>query len=79
MLQVLAVIKIQRMASLPELVHATPQGGTIHKYELTGGKSSFLRFLGCYLGSCKFCNDMEEATKFVQSIEFTDAKELQTQ
>ena len=57
------------MARLPELVHATPQGSTIHKYELSGGKSSFMRFLGCYLGSCKFCNDIEEANDFIKSIE----------
>ena len=57
------------MASLPQLVHSTAQGGTIHKYELSGGKRSFLRYLGCYLGSCKFCNDMEEASSFLESVE----------
>ncbi|AAP99935.1 Predicted protein [Prochlorococcus marinus subsp. marinus str. CCMP1375] len=60
------------MASLPELVYTTPQGGTIHKYELTGGKSSFLRYLGCYLGSCKFCNDLEEATVYLENTETTN-------
>tara|TARA_B100000700_G_C14890162_1_gene782345 strand:- start:895 stop:1074 length:180 start_codon:yes stop_codon:yes gene_type:complete len=57
------------MAPLPELVKATARGGTIHKYELSGGKTSFMRFLGCYLGSCKFCNDLEEASQYIQSIE----------
>ncbi len=56
------------MAPLPQLVTSTPQGATIHKYELSGGKRSFLRYLGCYLGSCKFCNDLEEANKYVQSM-----------
>ena len=55
--------------TLPELVHSTPQGGTIHKYELSGGKREFLRFLGCYLGSCKFCNDIQEATEYVRNME----------
>ena len=59
------------MPSLPQLVKATPQGGTIHKYQLTGGKTSFMRYLGCYLGTCKFCNDIEEASKFVSSIELS--------
>ena len=59
------------MAALPELVKATPQGGTIHKYQLSGGKKSFMRYLGCYLGTCKFCNDMEEASEFVSSIELS--------
>ncbi len=56
------------MSSMPELVVSTPQGGTIHKYQLTGGKTSFLRYLGCYLGTCKFCNNLEEATDYVDSI-----------
>ena len=57
------------MAPLPQLVKATPQGGTIHKYQLSGGKTSFMRYLGCYLGTCKFCNDLDEASEFVSSIE----------
>tara|TARA_Y100001968_G_scaffold264689_1_gene253656 strand:- start:100 stop:336 length:237 start_codon:yes stop_codon:yes gene_type:complete len=57
------------MASLPQLVKATKQGGTIHKYQLTGGKTSFMRYLGCYLGTCNFFNDIEEASEFVSSIE----------
>ena len=57
------------MAPLPQLVKATPQGGTIHEYHLSGGKTSFMRYLGCYLGTCKFCNDIEEASEFVSSIE----------
>ena len=58
-----------QMATLPQLVKSTPQGGTIHKYQLSGGKTSFMRYLGCYLGTCKFCNDIEEASEFVSSIE----------
>tara|TARA_Y100001968_G_scaffold3181_1_gene2671 strand:- start:237 stop:428 length:192 start_codon:yes stop_codon:yes gene_type:complete len=57
------------MANLPQLVKATPLGGTIHKYQLSGGKTSFMRYLGCYLGTCKFCNDIEEASEFISSIE----------
>ena len=59
------------MANLPQLVKATPQGGTIHKYQISGGKTSFMRYLGCYLGTCKFCNDMQEASEFVSSIELS--------
>ena len=57
------------MATLPELVHATPKGGTIHKYQLSGGKREFMRFLGCYLGTCKFCNDIDEANQYLQSVQ----------
>ena len=59
------------MKSLPQLVKSTPQGGTIHEYHLSGGKSTFMRYLGCYLGTCKFCNNIEEATEFVKSVEIT--------
>ncbi len=57
------------MPTLPQLVRATPKGGTIHKYQLSGGKTEFMRFLGCYLGTCKFCNDIDEATKYLQSVQ----------
>ena len=53
----------------PQLVHSTPKGGTIHKYQLTGGKSEFMRFLGCYLGTCKFCNNIDEANEYLTTIQ----------
>tara|TARA_Y100001968_G_scaffold292249_1_gene297307 strand:- start:58 stop:234 length:177 start_codon:yes stop_codon:yes gene_type:complete len=58
------------MSQLPELIQATPKGGTIHKYNLSGGKSTFLRYLGCYMGSCKFCNDIDEAQEYILSKEY---------
>ncbi len=45
----------------PKLLYTTPEGGTIHTYDLEGGKSTFERFLGCYLGNCTFYNTYEEA------------------
>ena len=57
------------MAPLPQLVKSTPHGGTIHKYHLSGGKRSFMRYLGCYLGTCKFCNDFDEATEYLSDIQ----------
>ena len=52
----------------PELLHKTPQGATIHLYDLEGGKTTFERFLGCIEGSCEFFNTKEEATKHVYQI-----------
>ena len=52
----------------PELLHITPQGATIHSYDLEGGSTTFHRFLGCIEGSCKFFNTKEEATKHVYQI-----------
>jgi hypothetical protein len=63
--------KKETMNTKPVLVSSTPGGGTIHTYPITGGKRTFERYLGCYLGSCKFCNDLEEATEFVKKLEVT--------
>jgi hypothetical protein len=53
----------------PQLVHSSPQGGTIHTYELSGGKTEFTRYLTCFLGSCKFCKDKEEAIAYLKSLQ----------
>ena len=45
----------------PELLYTHRGGGTIHSYELTGGKTVFERFLACYMGSCKFYNNIDDA------------------
>ena len=51
---------------LPELIFASPEGGTIHRYHLSGGKRLFMRFISCYLGNCKFYEDLEEAAKYLE-------------
>ncbi len=50
----------------PELLYTSPVGATIHSYELEGGKTTFERFLTCYLGSCVFHNSMDEAREAVK-------------
>ena len=45
----------------PTLVYTSPAGATIHKYDLTGGKTTFERYLGCYLGQCVFHNSLLDA------------------
>ena len=45
----------------PELIEMSPRGATIHSYEITGGQTTFQRFLGCYLGTCEFHNTLDEA------------------
>lgn len=54
---------------VPKLILTTPLGGTVHTYPLTGGKTTFVRHLACYLGSCRFCNDLEEATNHLNEVE----------
>ena len=45
----------------PKLMHTSPLGATIHSYDLTGGKTTFHRYLGCYLGNCVFYNSFDAA------------------
>jgi len=58
--------------ALPELVYAPIEGGTIHRYEISGGKRKFLRFIGCYLGQCNFHKNIDEAIDYIKNM-----KELQ--
>jgi len=53
----------------PELLYTTEKGGTVHTYQLSGGKSEFNRYLSCYLGSCKFNNDLDEAAQHLSKVE----------
>ena len=49
----------------PELLYTSPLGATVHSYELTGGQTTFERYLGCFLGSCKFYNTIDDAKRGV--------------
>ena len=54
--------------ALPELIYAPIDGGTIHRYEITGGKRKFLRFIGCYLGQCNFHKNIDDAIDYIKSL-----------
>jgi len=45
----------------PTLLYTSPAGATIHSYDIEGGKSTFERYLECYLGTCVFHNTLKEA------------------
>ena len=62
--------------SLPELIYAPIEGGTIHKYEVSGGKRKFLRFIGCYLGKCNFYKNIDDALAYVKNLK--DVQNIQT-
>ena len=55
--------------SLPELIYAPIDGGTIHRYEISGGKRKFLRFIGCYLGQCNFHKNIDDAIDYIKNLE----------
>ena len=43
-------------------------GGTIHRYEISGGKRKFLRFIGCYLGQCNFHKNIDDAIDYIKNL-----------
>ena len=54
--------------ALPELIYAPTDGGTIHRYEISGGKRKFLRFIGCYLGQCNFHKNIDDAIDYIKNL-----------
>ena len=54
--------------ALPELIYAPIEGGTIHRYEISGGKRKFLRFIGCYLGQCNFHKNIDDAIDYIKNL-----------
>ena len=61
--------------ALPELIYSPIEGGTIHRYEMIGGKRKFLRFIGCYLGKCNFYKSIDDANDYITSLK--DIKNIQ--
>ena len=51
----------------PELLYTHRGGGTIHSYELTGGKTVYDRFLACFQGSCNFYDNMDDAKRSINT------------
>ena len=45
----------------PQLLKTMPKGGTIYSYQLTGGHTTYDKFLACNKGSCTFFNDLKQA------------------
>ena len=60
--------QIQINMALPELIYAPIDGGTIHRYEISGGKRKFLRFIGCYLGQCNFHKNIDDAIDYIKNL-----------
>tara|TARA_R100000458_G_C8088786_1_gene120404 strand:+ start:62 stop:226 length:165 start_codon:yes stop_codon:yes gene_type:complete len=45
----------------PKLLYTSPAGATIHSYDIEGGKRTYERYLGCYLGACVFHDSYDKA------------------
>ena len=64
--------------ALPELIYAPIDGGTIHRYEMSGGKKKFLRFIGCYLGQCNFHKNIDDAIDYIKNLKESKKHEIKT-
>ncbi len=45
----------------PELLKTYSNGSTIHSYSLTGGRTTYDKYLACNNGHCTFYNSIELA------------------
>ena len=52
----------------PELLKTQSNGGTIHSYQLTGGLTTYDRYLACLNGYCTFYNTLEQAEKRLEIL-----------
>ena len=52
----------------PQLLKTDSKGGTIHSYQLTGGLTTYDRYLACLKGSCEFHNTLELAETSLQKM-----------
>jgi len=52
----------------PQLLKTDSNGGTIHSYQLTGGLTTYDRYLACLNGYCTFFNTLELAETSLQKM-----------
>ena len=45
----------------PKLMYTSPKGGTVHSYDIEGGKQTFHHYLACKQGQCEFYPTFDEA------------------
>ena len=54
----------------PELLKTNSNGGTIHSYQLTGGLTTYDKYLACLNGYCTFFNTLEMAETSLQKMTY---------
>ncbi len=52
----------------PILLKTDRKGGTIHLYQLTGGLTTYDRYLACLKGSCEFNNTFKQAETCLEKM-----------
>ena len=52
----------------PELLKTDSNGGTIHSYQLTGGHTTYDKYLTCLSGVCNFYDEYETAVSSLEKM-----------
>ena len=52
----------------PTLLKTATNGGTIHYYPISGGKTTFFKYLSCREGVCNFHNEYEAAVSSLEKM-----------
>ena len=69
MIKLLKLLKKQKKSmKKPELLKTDSKGGTIHLYQLTGGQSTYEKYLACNNGVCSFHNELKQAESHLEKM-----------
>ncbi len=52
----------------PQLLKTNSKGGTIHSYQISGGLTTYDRYLACLKGYCEFNNTLQEAETCLEKM-----------
>jgi len=52
----------------PVLLKTDSNGGTIHSYQLTGGRTTYDKYLACNKGQCVFNNTLQQAQTCLEKM-----------
>jgi len=52
----------------PQLLKTDDKGGTIHSYQLTGGHTTYEKYLACNKGVCEFNDTFQQAQTCLEKM-----------
>ena len=60
--------KLKNSMPKPILLKTNDNGGTIHFYPVSGGKTTFYKYLTCLSGVCNFYDEYETAVSSLEKM-----------
>ena len=60
--------KLTKPMKKPQLLKTDSNGGTIHSYQITGGLTTFDKYLACLKGRCEFNNTFKQAETYLENL-----------